>query len=166
MLEGTELCVALGVELTVVTAGALELRGTELLTTIELLGTELLGAELLGVLLLGTELFGAELLGAELFGAELLGMELLEGLESSEPRPRLAEAGLIKTAVETAIPTATVAAVLNTRRLFVLCLMFMFAPWFLRAVLLTPFTLGSRWSTRRYDLRRSLSPVRAHLGFS
>jgi hypothetical protein len=130
VLEGTELGVAFGVELTVVTAGALELRGTELLTTIELLGTELLGAELLGVLLLGTELLGAELLGTELLGA-VFGMELLAGLESSEPRPRLAEAGLIKTAVETAIPTATVAAVLNIRRLFVLCLMFMFAPWFL-----------------------------------
>jgi hypothetical protein len=152
VLDGTEL----GVALTVVTAGALELRGTELLTTIELLGTELLGAELLGVLLFGVELLGAELLGvllfgvellgaellgvllfdvelfgADLLGAELLGTELLAGLESSEPRPRLAEAGLIKTAVETAIPTATVAAVLNIRRLFVLCLMFMFAPWFL-----------------------------------
>ena len=121
MLEGTELGVAFGVELAVVTTGALELRGTELPTTIELLGTELLGAEVLGVLLLGTELLGVE----------LLGKELLEGLESSEPRPRLAEAGLIKTAVETAIPMATVAAVLNIRRLFVLCLMFIVAPWFL-----------------------------------
>jgi hypothetical protein len=77
---------------------------------------ELLGAELLGALFVTLELLGAELLGTLFATLELLGAELLEELESSEPRPLFADAGLISTAVEAAIPTAMIAAVLNIRR--------------------------------------------------
>jgi hypothetical protein len=97
------------VETTVVLRGAL-------FVTLELLGTELLGTVLETLELLGTELLGTELLGALFETLELLGVELLDELESSEPRPCLAEAGLISTAVVAASPTATMAAALNIRR--------------------------------------------------
>ena len=91
------------------------LRGA-LFVTLELLGTELLGTVLETLELLGTELLGTELLGALFETLELLGVELLDELESSEPRPCLAEAGLISTAVVATSPTATMAAALNIRR--------------------------------------------------
>jgi hypothetical protein len=136
VFDGTEFGVEFGVEFTVVLRGVV-------LETLELLGALLLGAELLGTLfetlvLLGAELFGTLLLGTlfetlELLGAELLGTELLDELESSEPRPCFAEAGLIKTAVEAARPTATTAAALNRRWVLldvVVALVFIGAPWF------------------------------------
>ncbi len=89
------------------------LRGA-LFVTLELLGTELLGTVLETLETL--ELLGTELLGALFETLELLGVELLDELESSEPRPCLAEAGLISTAVVATSPTATMAAALNIRR--------------------------------------------------
>ena len=92
------------------------LRGA-LFVTLELLGTELLGTVLETLETLETlELLGTELLGALFETLELLGVELLDELESSEPRPCLAEAGLISTAVVATSPTATMAAALNIRR--------------------------------------------------
>jgi hypothetical protein len=100
--EGADVGVEFGVEPTVTLRGAL-------LVTLELLGAELLGAELVGTELRGT-LFET---------LELLGVELLDELESSEPRPCLAEAGAISTAVVAASPTATTAAALNIRRVLI-----------------------------------------------
>ncbi len=166
--EGTDFGVEFGVESTVTLRGALfvtlellgaesdgaeldgaELRGAELRGA-ELDGAELLGAELDGAELLGTESLGTlfetlELLGAELDGAELLGTELLDELESSEPRPCLAEAGLISNAVVAASPTATMAAVLNIRRVLFAVLAVVVA----LVLMLGSLVWGERFCSRR-----------------